>query len=109
MLDGLMRAHQKHHLALYLRHVQAGGVRSIRETDPKGDTEDLHQRWSELEWQTLWYAGACGKTFRATNGALIEILQFGLWNHEAGPDFVDAVVRVDGKPEPLCGDIELDQ
>ena len=33
MLDGLMRAHQEHHLALYLRHVQAAGVRSIRETD----------------------------------------------------------------------------
>jgi hypothetical protein len=102
-----MRAHQEH-LTLYLRHAQAGGVRSIRETDSKEDTAELHRRWSELEWQTLWYAGACGKTFRATDGALIEMLQFGRWNHEAGPDFVDAVIRVDGNPEPLCGDIELD-
>lgn len=104
-----MRAHQEEHLALYLQHVQTGGDRSIRETDStKEDTADLSHRWSELEWQTLWYAGACGKTFRATNGALVEVLQFGRWNHEAGPDFVDAAIRVDGAPEPLYGDIELD-
>lgn len=102
-----MRAQQEH-LALYLQHVQAGADHSIRETDSKKDTDDLSHRWSELEWQTLWYAGACGKTFRATNGALIEVLQFGRWNHEAGPDFVDAIIRVDGNPGLLCGDIELD-
>jgi hypothetical protein len=98
-----MRADQEQ-LALYLRHVQADGVRSVHDKH----TEDLSHRWSELEWQTLWYAGACGETFRATNGSLVEVLQFGRWNHEAGPDFVDAVIRVDGKQEPLCGDIELD-
>ncbi|MBV9488387.1 MAG: DUF2851 family protein [Verrucomicrobia bacterium] len=99
-----MRAHDEECLALYLRHVQGSDAGLLREED---ETE-LGRRWSELEWQTLWYAGACGKTFRATSGAAVEILQFGLWNHEAGPDFIGAVIRVDGNPEPLHGDIELD-
>jgi hypothetical protein len=62
---------------------------------------------SELEYQALWYSGAFGSTFRATNGSSIEILQFGFWNKEAGPDFVHALVRVNGI-ETLAGDIELD-
>ncbi len=73
-----------------------------------GSQSGWRRRWSELEWQTLWYAGACGRTFRATNGAVVEVEGFGLWNHEAGPDFTGAVLRVDGRPEPVHGDIELE-
>ena len=68
---------------------------------------DLGRAWSELEYQALWYSGAFGSTFRATNGSSIEILQFGFWNKEAGPDFVHALIRVDGVMT-LAGDIELD-
>ena len=67
----------------------------------------LSRRWSELEYQALWYAGAFGSSFRATNGSLIEVIQFGFWNREPGPDFVNAVIRVDGAQE-FKGDIELD-
>jgi hypothetical protein len=67
----------------------------------------LSRRWSELEYQALWYAGAFGSSFRATNGSLIEIIQFGFWNREPGPDFVNAVIRADGAQE-FKGDIELD-
>lgn len=67
----------------------------------------LQQHWSELEWQALWYSGACGASFRATNGALVEVVQFGFWNREPGPDFIRACIRVDGGPE-LQGDIEFD-
>ena len=67
----------------------------------------LSRRWSELEYQALWYAGAFGSSFRAANGSLIEVIQFGFWNREPGPDFVNAVIRVDGAQE-FKGDIELD-
>jgi Protein of unknown function (DUF2851) len=68
---------------------------------------NLGNAWSELEYQALWYSGAFGSTFRSTNGAAIEILQFGFWNREAGPDFVHALIRVNSA-ETLAGDIELD-
>src|SRR5260370_10367711 len=70
-------------------------------------THDLSHAWSELEYQALWYSGAFGSTFRGTNGSSVEILQFGFWNKEAGPDFVHALIRVNGI-ETLAGDIELD-
>jgi len=70
-------------------------------------TNDLSHAWSELEYQALWYSGTFGSTFRATNGSSIEILQFGFWNKEAGPDFVHALIRVNGI-QTLAGDIELD-
>jgi hypothetical protein len=77
-------------------------------TDLVGEDE-LARRWSELEWQTWWYAGAFGTDFRATNGAVVEILNPGLWNHEAGPDFTNVVIRVDGGQGTLHGDMEFDR
>src|SRR5260370_42590615 len=70
-------------------------------------TNDLSHAWSELEYQALWYSGAFGSTFRATNGSSVEILQFGFWNKESAPDFVHALIRVNGN-QTLAGDIELD-
>jgi hypothetical protein len=69
--------------------------------------QELHHTWSELEYQALWYSGAFGSTFRSTDGSSIEILQFGFWNRETGPDFVRAVIRINNA-EILAGDIELD-
>src|SRR5258708_16717947 len=63
----------------------------------------LSRRWSELEYQALWYAGAFGSSFRATNGSLIEVIQFGFWNREPGPDFVNAVICGDGAQEVKGG------
>ncbi len=62
---------------------------------------------SELELQARWFAGDFGKQFITTNGDKIDIVQFGTWNREAGPDFRDAAIRVNGS-KPLRGCIELD-
>ena len=70
-------------------------------------TDELQHAWSELEYQALWYSGTFGSTFRSTNGSSIEIIQFGFWNKEAGPDFVHSLIRVNGT-QTLAGDIELD-
>ena len=62
---------------------------------------------SELELQARWFAGEFGKEFISTNGDKIEIVQFGVWNREAGPDFCDAAIRINGC-EPIIGSIEID-
>ena len=62
---------------------------------------------SELELQARWFAGEFGRKFLTATGDHVEIVQFGTWNREAGPDFSDAAVRFnDG--EPLRGSIEID-
>ena len=62
---------------------------------------------SELELQARWFAGDFGRHFTSVAGEQIDIVQFGTWNREAGPDFSDAVVRIDGG-EPMRGTIEFD-
>jgi hypothetical protein len=62
---------------------------------------------NELELQGRWFAGEFGKDFVSTSGDKIDIVQFGTWNRESGPDFCETAVRVNGS-EPLRGCIEID-
>jgi hypothetical protein len=62
---------------------------------------------SELELQARWFAGDFGKHFVSTAGDEIDVVQFGTWNREAGPDFRDAAIRINGS-EPVRGCIEID-
>ena len=79
------------------------------------DTTRVHERAlfavpripSELELQARWFAGDFGREFASTNGDQIDIVQFGVWNREAGPDFRDAAIRINGG-EPIHGCIEID-
>jgi uncharacterized protein DUF2851 len=75
-----------------------------RTSEPLGH---FAEKWTELEWQALWYSGAFGTAFRSTEGILVEIIQFGFWNRESGPDFVHAAIRLDGGVTKE-GDIEWD-
>ncbi len=61
----------------------------------------------EIEWQARWFAGGFGTRFTTTDGRAVEIVQFGVWNRGAGPDFLDTAVRFDDGP-PQQGAIELD-
>jgi hypothetical protein len=61
---------------------------------------------TELEWQSRWFAGDFGQHFLTTQGEPVEIVQFGWWNHGAGPDFRECAIRFRG--EVLRGSIELD-
>jgi hypothetical protein len=63
---------------------------------------------TELELQARWFAGEFGRKFISTTGDKIDIVQFGTWNREAGPDFRDAAIRVNGG-KPTGGCIEIDQ
>ncbi|MGE5209612.1 MAG: DUF2851 family protein [Alphaproteobacteria bacterium] len=79
------------------------------------DTARVHERTlfaspripSELELQARWFAGEFGKHFVSTTGDKIEVVQFGVWNREAGPDFRGAAIRINGS-EALSGCIEID-
>ena len=62
---------------------------------------------NELELQARWFAGDFGKNFASATGDKIDIVQFGTWNRESGPDFSDAAISVNGS-EPLRGCIEID-
>src|SRR6185295_13612956 len=62
---------------------------------------------NELELQARWFAGEFGRNFVSTGGEKIEIIQFGVWNRESGPDFRDAVVKI-GNSAPLRGSIEIE-
>ncbi|MDQ6810068.1 MAG: DUF2851 family protein [Verrucomicrobiota bacterium] len=62
---------------------------------------------TELELQARWFAGDFGRRFRSTADDEIEVVQFGIWNREAGPDFSDAAVRINGGA-PVGGSIEFD-
>ena len=39
-------------------------------------TGSLAEKWTELEWQAMWYSGAFGSAFRTVAGSVIEIIQF---------------------------------
>ena len=66
----------------------------------------LPRNFSELELQARWFAGDFGRNFTGTTGEAIEIVQFGTWNRQAGPDFSDAAVRINR--EIARGSIEFD-
>jgi Protein of unknown function (DUF2851) len=62
---------------------------------------------NELELQARWFAGEFGRKFQTLSGEPVEIVQFGFWNHEAGPDFKDAAIRIAGGAV-VQGAIEID-
>lgn len=64
-------------------------------------------RKSEIEIQARLFSGEYGTAWTTTNGGTVEVLHFGHWNREAGPDFKDARFRFNGKAE-CSGDLEVD-
>ncbi len=75
----------------------------VREGGQPPDT----RRWTEHELQALWFAGSFGRDFTTTEGQSVRVVQFGIWNREAGPDFAEAAVSFDGAA-PVRGAVELD-
>lgn len=74
-------------------------VRETAETPPR--------KWREMELQAHWFSGAFGSRFVTQTGDSAEVVQFGVWNREAGPDFAEAAVSIAGGP-PMRGAIEFD-
>lgn len=69
--------------------------------------DDPAAQLTELELQAHWFAGDFGTEFTSAQGERVRVAQFGAWNREAGPDFADAAVSIDGR-RPVRGAIEID-
>ncbi len=80
----------------------AGDTALVAESPPPLDLSG-----SELEIQARWFAGTYGARWTTTDHRPVELLDFGTWNHEAGPDFTAATVRIGDDP-PRRGPIEID-
>lgn len=61
---------------------------------------------TELQVQSLWFAGEFGTSFTSEDNEQIVIRDFGVWNSGAGPDFKNCSVTINGISH--TGDIELD-
>ena len=65
-------------------------------------------RQGEIEIQARLFNGEYGTKWHTTDGEAFEILHFGEWNREAGPDFKGAVIHFEKSGEKT-GDIEVDR
>jgi len=62
----------------------------------------------ERHVQALWYDGALRPgDLRTTDGAAVRVVDPGVWNLEAGPDFRGAVLEIGRERRRLCGDVEI--
>lgn len=63
---------------------------------------------SAIEMGARWFAGEFGTSFALTNEewSMVEVVDFGEWNREAGPMFVNARLSFNGEP-PVEGSIEV--
>lgn len=63
---------------------------------------------SERHVQALWYDGGLRpEKLRTVDGLPIRVVDPGVWNLEAGPDFRDAVVEVGVSRRRIRGDVEI--
>ena len=70
-------------------------------------SESTPCRIPELELQARIFSGEFGVSWNGEDGEKVEIVHFGIWNREPGPDFCGAQVLIDGMR--VTGDIEIDQ
>ncbi len=65
--------------------------------------------WTERHLQCVWFDPAYRPAaLTTTGGAPLIVEEPGMWNREAGPDFVNATLRVGGRPGRLLkGDVEV--
>jgi hypothetical protein len=75
-------------------------------SEPEDTPSAPPPRQHELAWQSQWFNGEFGRLFTTTDGQPAEIMSFGWWNRGAGPDFLDATVRLGDRE--LRGAIEID-
>jgi hypothetical protein len=84
-------------------HPPLGALR-VAESGAIRDTHAWH--WTERHLQCLWADDRLRPAgLRDADGAAVEVVSPGRWNLEAGPDFLDAVIKVGRRT--LRGDVEV--
>lgn len=69
------------------------------------ETPSQYYALTERHLQALWLEQKYFKSLKTASGSLIEVLSPGIWNAEAGPDFLKAHIRIGTKE--MRGDIEV--
>ncbi len=63
---------------------------------------------SERHVQAIWYDGKLRPaTLYTCDGRLVRVIDPGVWNLEAGPDFHNAVLEIGKERLRVCGDVEI--
>jgi hypothetical protein len=86
------------------------GVAASRWGECREKSEDwTDYPWTERHLQCVWFDPSYRPAELATTaGEPLTVEEPGMWNREAGPDFLNATLRVGGKPGRLLkGDIEV--
>lgn len=76
---------------------------ALRERGP-GETVFLH---SERHLQCVWFDARWRPPLATEEGEALVVDHPGRWNLEAGPDFLDAVLRIGGAGRRIKGDVEV--
>jgi len=76
----------------------------LREDSSSGAAFPYSERHLRCVWTDPAYRPA---VLPAAGGQTVSIENPGRWNLEAGPDFLDAVLRVEPGARRLCGDVEI--
>jgi hypothetical protein len=77
------------------------GAHALQETNDGGL---LTERLLQLVWH---HQRLLGDQLQTLDGRKLKVLHPGFWNHEAGPDFRDALIQIEDAPVRQ-GDIEID-
>ncbi len=88
-----------------MKALDASHYKSARESD---HLREGMVQLGEIEIQARLFNGEYGTKWHTTDGEAFEILHFGEWNREAGPDFKGAVIHFEKSGEKT-GDIEVDR
>ncbi len=65
-------------------------------------------RWNERHLQCIWFDKRLRpRALETADREAIEIIDPGRWNLEAGPDFLDAVIKVGQEKRIVTGDVEI--
>jgi hypothetical protein len=88
-----------------VKALDASRYESARRSD---HLSEVAMRQGEIEIQARLFNGEYGTKWNTTDGEAFEILHFGEWNREAGPDFKGAVIHF-AKSGEKTGDIEVDR
>jgi hypothetical protein len=90
-----------------MKAVEDSSYEQLRESLEERRLGETTGRIAELELQARIFAGEFGVCWRGVDGEEVEVVHFGIWNREPGPDFCGAQVSINGVK--VEGDIEIDQ
>lgn len=97
------------HCVLFASATRYAALRAgVPDVVREGTSPDYGFPWSERHLRCVWVDPAYRPAPLTTeDGQHVTVESPGRWNLEAGPDFLDAVLKIAPDERRLCGDVEL--